>query len=84
MRHFATTPTIGVQTEPMEEWVFDNVMLPIPCEDCGQETEKPIRWIKANDHLICPGCGVHITLEREKLLASLKRMEEALKAFSRK
>lgn len=56
---------------------FDDRTLLIPCPACGHSSQKSVRWVKANNSLVCT-CGETITLEPEELLRALKQSEKAL------
>jgi Zn ribbon nucleic-acid-binding protein len=36
---------------------FANRVLSIACTKCAQQAEKTLEWLKANDRLVCAGCG---------------------------
>jgi len=62
--------------------MLDNKTLRIPCATCGQETEKTVGWIKANDHFTC-ACGQGIKLDRDQFLGEIQKAEDALASLSR-
>ena len=58
--------------------MFEKAEIGIPCPKCGHKTDKSIAWIKANDELVCHGCGSMIRLEKEKLFAGLKKVDDSI------
>lgn len=58
--------------------IFDKGVLGIPCPACGHKTKKTIAWIKANEQMICDGCGRTVTLECEKLIEGINQANCAI------
>jgi len=55
----------------------------MPCPQCGHKATKTIRWLKANDHFTCPGCGQRIDLQRDEFLGDIAKADKLLKDFAR-
>ena len=61
--------------------VFEQQEIGIPCPKCGEKTEKSIAWIRSNNNFVCDGCGSAINVEADKLLAGIKKAEQAVTNF---
>ncbi|KQS74200.1 hypothetical protein ASG25_01940 [Rhizobium sp. Leaf384] len=58
--------------------MLEDKLIDIPCPKCGHETRKSVAWIKANESLICEGCGATIKIEAEQFIAGIDEAEKAL------
>lgn len=67
----------------MPKGFLDDQTIAIPCPGCGEKNEKSVGWLKANDELTCAGCGQAVHLQRDKLLAGLKGIEEQIAEFQK-
>lgn len=67
----------------MARSAFDKGEIALACPQCGRETKKTIAWVKANNHLTCPGCGERIKIDKTKLLRGLEKADKALADLSR-
>ena len=61
---------------------FDDQTVTIPCSKCGNQHQKTIGWIKANEEFTCP-CGVLIHLDRSDLLQKLEEAERLIGTIPR-
>lgn len=69
----------------MAKGIFDDAKVTVTCPGCGHETEKTISWLKANDKMVCEGCGNPVSIENnEALRESLKGVDKSLAEFRRK
>ena len=53
----------------------DGETLPVACEQCGQTTPKPVRWMQENTFYTCAACGHKARIDKDqamKLLATLR------------
>jgi hypothetical protein len=51
------------------------------CPNCGHELKKPVGWLTANDHVVCPGCGGEITLKTDEFAEKLREVENAINSI---
>ena len=63
--------------------MFENLTIPIPCPRCGHKTKKTGRWLKANKHFACPGCGIRINIDSSKFFSAEREVHRKLDAFGR-
>ncbi|MBY5585326.1 hypothetical protein [Rhizobium leguminosarum] len=63
--------------------MFDKQTIDIPCPKCGHETTKTIAWIKAHNDFVCAKCGSMITIDKEEILAGLKKAKASLAKFGK-
>lgn len=59
---------------------LDDISVTLPCEDCGRETKKSIRWIKSHAEFRC-ACGTLIRLDAAKIKRELARVERSFAAL---
>ncbi|WP_367354173.1 hypothetical protein [Agrobacterium pusense] len=58
--------------------MFEKQTLGLPCPKCGHKTEKTVAWIKSHDDFTCGGCGSTVRMEKEELLAGLKKIDDSV------
>ncbi|WP_073023912.1 hypothetical protein [Cycloclasticus pugetii] len=56
---------------------LDDSGIGIPCESCGNETEKTVGWIKRNKQLTCR-CGAVINIDAGKFKSQIAKVEREL------
>jgi transcription elongation factor Elf1 len=47
------------------------------CRECTHQMRQTVGWLKVNTVIVCPGCGSTIRLNADKLVESVKAMEQA-------
>jgi predicted RNA-binding Zn-ribbon protein involved in translation (DUF1610 family) len=47
------------------------------CPKCGHELEQSIGDLKASEHMRCPGCGVGINIDTNRLASAVEEMQKA-------
>lgn len=55
--------------------ILDSQKIPIPCDSCGKQSHKTIRWLKSNHKFVCD-CGVIITININDFLNSIKVVDK--------
>ena len=58
--------------------LLDKIGIPIHCPECGQQTQKPIRWVQSNQELTCPECKTLIDLGTNEDTRVVKKLHGAL------
>ena len=58
--------------------LLDTIGIAIHCPECGQQTQKPIRWVQGNQTLTCPQCKTSIDLDTSEDTRVLKKLHNAL------
>ena len=48
----------------------------LPCPECGAHIEVSVQALIAHRPLICPGCGLRLTLEEEGSRAAIAALEQ--------
>ena len=71
--------------------LFDDQEIDIACPRCSRQTPKTVRWIKAHEEFVCPGCGEIVPVESARFLgglgevaASVERVRQRLRSRSRR
>jgi len=49
------------------------------CPSCGNDLKQPIGKLKAEKHMICPGCGIGINIDTVDWRTPLKRYKGPLR-----
>ena len=63
---------------------IDNHELPFECAKCGHHFRERIGYLKTNPDIRCPGCGIMISVEADRLQAGIKKHIKALEDSRRK
>lgn len=60
----------------MADFLDHDAEIGVPCPGCGHETAKSIGWLKANDEMVCAGCGetINFTASFRKSLSEAERL----------
>jgi predicted RNA-binding Zn-ribbon protein involved in translation (DUF1610 family) len=48
------------------------------CPKCGNELEQTIANLKSNEHMRCPGCGVGINIDTNRLANAAEEIQRAM------
>jgi len=48
------------------------------CPNCGQDLRQTIGRIKANEHMTCPGCGIGINIDTDRLAKATEEIQKAM------
>jgi predicted RNA-binding Zn-ribbon protein involved in translation (DUF1610 family) len=48
------------------------------CPNCGHELEQTIGQIKSSEHMNCPGCGVGINIDANRLSRAADEIQRAI------
>jgi transcription elongation factor Elf1 len=48
------------------------------CPKCGHELEQTIGQIKSSEHMSCPGCGVGINIDANRLARAADEIQRAI------
>ena len=63
---------------------IDDHELPFECAKCGHQLRERIGHLKTNPDIRCPGCGIMISVEADRLQAGIKKHIKALEDSRRK
>lgn len=62
---------------------FDSQSIDIPCPKCRKKHSKTVAWLKSHREIAC-ACGSTISLDLDKFLGPLKKIERDLASIPRK
>jgi predicted RNA-binding Zn-ribbon protein involved in translation (DUF1610 family) len=48
------------------------------CPNCGDDLEQSIGRLKSREHMKCPGCGIGINIDTNRLANAAEEMRQAL------
>ena len=48
------------------------------CPNCGYELEQTIGQLKSSEHMRCPGCGVGINIDTNRLANAAEEIRNAI------
>jgi len=48
------------------------------CPKCGHDLKRTIGRLKANEHMTCPGCGIGINIDTDRLARATEEIQNAL------
>jgi transcription elongation factor Elf1 len=48
------------------------------CPNCGQDLHQTIGRIKAKEHMTCPGCGIGINIDTDRLAKATDEIQKAM------
>jgi transcription elongation factor Elf1 len=73
----------SVQTSKREKYSLmariDAHEIRFQCPKCGHDLKQTIGRLKANERMTCPGCGVRINIDTDRLAKATEEIEKALK-----
>ena len=56
----------------------DACVVPFQCPKCGHLLEQTIGKLKTQDHMLCPGCGVGINIDTNRLSNAANEIRKAV------
>jgi transcription elongation factor Elf1 len=48
------------------------------CPNCGHDLRQTIGRLKANEHMTCPGCGIGINIDTNRLANATEEIRKAI------
>jgi transcription elongation factor Elf1 len=48
------------------------------CPNCGHDLKQTVERLKANEHMTCPGCGVGINIDTDRLAKAADEIQKAI------
>jgi predicted RNA-binding Zn-ribbon protein involved in translation (DUF1610 family) len=48
------------------------------CPKCGHDLKQTIGRLKANEHMTCPGCGIGINIDTNRLAKAAEEIQKAI------
>ncbi len=48
------------------------------CPSCRNDLKQPIGKLKAEKHMICPGCGIGINIDTDRLANAVEEIQRAI------
>src|SRR5579863_1715262 len=68
-------------TKPNERCSMANVdahVVKFQCPSCGHDLERSIAQLKSGDQMQCPGCGVGINIDTDRLANAADEIRKAI------
>jgi predicted RNA-binding Zn-ribbon protein involved in translation (DUF1610 family) len=56
----------------------DANMIRFQCPQCGHELTQSIGNLKSNERMVCPGCGVGININTNRLANAAEEIQKAM------
>jgi transcription elongation factor Elf1 len=53
----------------------DTHVVKFQCPSCGHDLERSIGRLKSSEHMQCPGCGVGINIDTDRLATQLAHID---------
>ena len=57
---------------------IDAHVIKFQCPKCGHDLEQSIGRLKSGEHIQCPGCGIGINIDTNRLANAAEEMHKAL------
>ncbi len=56
----------------------DSNEIEFQCTSCGNDLKQTIVQLKAEKHMICPGCGIGINIDMDRLANAAEEIQKAI------
>lgn len=56
----------------------DSAVLEFQCPSCGNDLKQTIAQLKAEKHMTCPGCGIGINIDTDRLANAAEEIRRAI------
>jgi predicted RNA-binding Zn-ribbon protein involved in translation (DUF1610 family) len=56
----------------------DSNEIEFQCPNCGNDLKQTIGQLKAEKHMICPGCGIGINIDTNRLANAVEEIRTAI------
>ena len=56
----------------------DTHVIKFQCPSCGHELEQSIGRLKSGEHMRCPGCGIGINIDTDRLANAANEIRDAI------
>jgi len=56
----------------------DSHKIEFQCPNCGNELKQTIGQLKAEKHMTCPGCGIGINIDTDRLAKAAEEIQKAI------
>lgn len=57
---------------------IDAHVIKFQCPSCGHDLEQSIAQLKSSEHMQCPGCGVGINIDTNRLANAAEEIHKAI------
>jgi predicted RNA-binding Zn-ribbon protein involved in translation (DUF1610 family) len=57
---------------------IDGHVVKFQCPRCGHELEQSIGRLKSGEHMRCPGCGIGISIDTNRLADAVEEIRKAI------
>jgi predicted RNA-binding Zn-ribbon protein involved in translation (DUF1610 family) len=70
---------LGVSTGEISEMTdVDSNEIEFQCPNCGNDLKQTIGQLKAEKHMTCPGCGIGINIDTDRLANAAEEIQKAI------
>jgi predicted RNA-binding Zn-ribbon protein involved in translation (DUF1610 family) len=70
---------LGVSTGDISEMTdVDSNEIEFQCPNCGNDLKQTIGQLKAEKHMTCPGCGIGINIDTDRLANAAEEIQKAI------
>src|ERR1700738_2186582 len=56
----------------------DSNEIEFQCPNCGNDLKQTIGQLKAEKHMTCPGCGIGINIDTDRLAKAAEEIQKAI------
>ena len=56
----------------------DSNEIEFQCPNCGNDLKQTIGQLKAEKHITCPGCGIGINIDTDRLAKAAEEIQKAI------
>jgi len=56
----------------------DSDEIEFQCPSCGNDLKQTIGQLKAENHMICPGCGIGINIDTDRFANAAEEIQKAI------
>jgi predicted RNA-binding Zn-ribbon protein involved in translation (DUF1610 family) len=73
-RNFLILSTTGISSMTN----VDSNEIEFQCPSCGNDLKQTIGQLKAEKHMTCPGCGIGINIDTDRLANAAEEIQKAI------
>jgi len=75
----AAASLVGISTGYISEMTdVDSNEIEFQCPNCGNDLKQTLGQLKAEKHMTCPGCGMGINIDTDRLANAAEEIQKAI------
>ena len=78
IRRAQLTVSLHRTLESLSMQIADAHIVRFQCPDCGHDLERSIGGLKSGTHMQCPGCGVGINIDTNRMANAADEIKRAI------